>query len=105
MFDLTGSPEWLALTKHYEEIGDVHLRQFFAQDADRATSMTTGAADLVLDYSKHRITTETLTLLIALARAAGVEARRDAMFAAPTSTPPRTGRCCTWRCACPQARN
>jgi glucose-6-phosphate isomerase len=81
MFDLTGSPEWVALTKHYEDIGDVHLRQFFAQDADRATSMTTGAADLVLDYSKHRITHETLTLLITLARAAGVGARRDAMFA------------------------
>jgi glucose-6-phosphate isomerase len=81
MFDLTASPEWVALTKHFEEVRDVHLRQFFAQDADRATSMTIGAADLVLDYSKHRATNETLTLLVALARAAGVEARRDAMFA------------------------
>ena len=81
MFDLTASPEWMALTKHHEDIGDEHLRQFFAQDADRAKRMTTGAADLVLDYSKHRITDETLVLLIALARAAGVEARRDAMFA------------------------
>jgi len=81
MFDLTASPEWMALTKHHEDIGDVHLRQFFAQDADRAKRMTTGAADLVLDYSKHRVTGETLALLIELARAAGVEARRDAMFA------------------------
>ena len=81
MFDLTASPEWAALTKHFEDIGDVHLRQFFAQDADRATSMTVGAADLALDYSKHRATNETLALLVALARAAGVEGRRDAMFA------------------------
>ena len=81
MFDLTASPEWMALTKHHEDIGDVHLRQFFAQDADRAKRMTTGAADLVLDYSKHRVTDETLALLIELARAAGVEARRDAMVA------------------------
>ena len=81
MFDLTASPEWMALTKHHEDIGDEHLRQFFAQDADRAKRMTTGAADLVLDYSKHRVTDETLALLIELARAAGVEARRDAMFA------------------------
>jgi glucose-6-phosphate isomerase len=81
MFDLTASREWVALTRHFEEIGDVHLRQFFAQDAGRATSMTTGAADLVLDYSKHRATNDTMALLVALARAAGVEARRDAMFA------------------------
>ena len=81
MFDLTASPGWMALTKHHEDIGDEHLRQFFAQDADRAKRMTTGAADLVLDYSKHRVTDETLALLIELAQAAGVEARRDAMFA------------------------
>ena len=80
MFELTASPEWVALTKHFDEIGDVHLRQLFAQDDERAAAMTIGAGELVLDYSKHRATKETLPLLISLARAAGVEARRDAMF-------------------------
>jgi glucose-6-phosphate isomerase len=81
MIDLTNSPEWLALSKHFDEIGERHLRQFFADDADRATRLNAGAADLTLDYSKHRITEDTLTLLCDLARATGVEARRDAMFA------------------------
>jgi glucose-6-phosphate isomerase len=80
MFDLTDSPEWSALSKHFEEVGERHLRQLFADDPDRATRLTAGAGDLVLDYSKHRITEETLPLLVDLARAAGVEGRRDAMF-------------------------
>jgi glucose-6-phosphate isomerase len=80
MNHLTNSAEWTALVKHFDDIGDVHLRQLFAHDAERATTMTIGAGELVLDYSKHRATMETLSLLIALARAAGVEARRDAMF-------------------------
>jgi glucose-6-phosphate isomerase len=80
MFDLTGSPEWSALSKHFDDVGERHLRQLFGDDPDRATRLTAGAGDLVLDYSKHRITEETLPLLSALARAAGVEARRDAMF-------------------------
>jgi hypothetical protein len=80
MIDLTSSPEWVALTKHFDDVHDLHLRQLFSQDAERATRMTAGAGELVLDYSKHRITDETLPLLIALARTTGVEARRDAMF-------------------------
>jgi glucose-6-phosphate isomerase len=81
MFDLTSSPEWSALSKHFGEVGDRHLRQLFADEPDRVTRLTAGAGDLVLDYSKHRITEETLPLLIDLALAAGVEGRRDAMFA------------------------
>ena len=81
MFDLTSSPEWSALTKHFGDIGDRHLRQLFADEPDRATRLTAGAGDLVLDYSKHRISVDTLPLLIDLALAAGVEGRRDAMFA------------------------
>ncbi len=81
MFDLTGSPEWLALTKHFEDVGQRHLRQLFADEPDRATRLSAGAGDLVLDYSKHRITETTLSLLIDLALATGVETRRDAMFA------------------------
>ena len=80
MFDLTNSPEWSALSKHFEEVGERHLRQLFADDPDRGTRLSAGAGDLVLDYSKHRITEETLPLLVDLARAAGVEGRRDAMF-------------------------
>ncbi len=81
MFDLTSSPEWLALSKHFEDVGERHLRQLFADETDRATRLSAGAGDLVLDYSKHRITKATLPLLIDLALAAGVESRRDAMFA------------------------
>src|SRR6185312_8619872 len=78
--DLTATPEWKALAAHYEDISPRHLRDLFAGDPQRAERMTTGAADLVLDYSKQRANDETLRLLMALARAAKVEERRDAMF-------------------------
>ncbi|HEY1650824.1 MAG TPA: glucose-6-phosphate isomerase [Acidimicrobiales bacterium] len=78
--DLTATPEWKALAAHYDEMADRHLRDLFAGDTARADRMTAGAADLVLDYSKQRATDETLRLLMALARVAGVEERRDAMF-------------------------
>jgi len=73
--------EWKALADHYDAVGGVHLRELFARDPSRGERLTASAANLVLDYSKHRIDDETLRLLIAVARAAGVEARRDAMFA------------------------
>jgi glucose-6-phosphate isomerase len=72
--------EWQALAKHYAEVRDVHLRELFAQDADRATKLSADAVDVHLDYSKHRITDETLRLLLALAEAAGVRERAAAMF-------------------------
>ncbi len=78
--DLTATPEWKALAAHYDEIADRHLRDLFAGDEQRAERMTAGAADLVLDYSKQRATDDTLRLLMALARVARVEERRDAMF-------------------------
>jgi glucose-6-phosphate isomerase len=77
---ITESTAWKALQAHFGEVRDVHLRELFDQDAGRATRLTAGAGELVLDYAKHRITDETLSLLFDLARAAGVEARRDAMF-------------------------
>ena len=73
--------EWQALAKHYEEVRDVHLRELFDQDPQRGTKLTADAVDLHLDYSKHRITDETLRLLIALAERAGVRERAEAMFA------------------------
>jgi glucose-6-phosphate isomerase len=78
--ELTATPEWKALAAHYEEISPRHLRDLFAGDPERAQRMTATAADLALDYSKQRATDETLRLLMALARAAHVEERRDAMF-------------------------
>ncbi len=74
------TPEWKALATHYDEISARHLRDLFAEDPERAVRLTAEGADLVLDYSKHRVTDETLRLLMAVARAARVEERRDAMF-------------------------
>ena len=79
--DITVNPAWDALRKHYGQIGKRHLREFFADDPARGTELTLTVGDLYIDYSKHRVTRETLTLLVALARAAGLEERRDAMFA------------------------
>jgi glucose-6-phosphate isomerase len=79
--DVAASVEWLRLVEHFEEIGHLHLRQLFAADPDRGNRMAVGAGDLRLDFSKHRVTDETLALLMAVARRAGVEERRDTMFA------------------------
>ena len=75
------SSAWEALKRHYTQIAAVHLREFFAEDPARGRELTLSVGDLYIDYSKHRLTRETLTLLVALARAAGLEQRRDAMFA------------------------
>lgn len=79
--DITATPAWQALSKHYDEIGDVHLTELFAEDLNRGTELVLTVGDLYIDYSKHRVTRRTLELLADLARAAGLEARRDAMFA------------------------
>ncbi len=71
---------WKALQAHYEKIKNTHLRQLFADDPQRGTRLTAEGAGLYLDYSKNRVTDETITLLLQLARERGVEARRDAMF-------------------------
>ena len=78
--DITTTDAWAALKAHEPEITPLHLRQIFADDPARGTELTVQAADLYLDYSKHRVTRETLGLLTDLAEAAGVEARRDAML-------------------------
>ncbi len=74
------TPAWKSLQAHYEKIKDVQLRQLFAEDPQRGTRLTAEGAGLYLDYSKNRITDETIGLLVQLARERGVEARRDAMF-------------------------
>jgi len=73
-------PSWKALEQHHAEIGGRHLRELFAEDPDRGGRLTASAAGLYLDYSKNRVTDETLRLLIALARQADLEERRDMMF-------------------------
>ncbi|SDJ83222.1 glucose-6-phosphate isomerase [Nonomuraea maritima] len=78
--DITQSQEWAALGKHHDELAGRQLRELFAEDPGRAGRMTVTAADLFLDYSKHRVTQETLDLLLALAERAGLRERIDAMF-------------------------
>ena len=78
--DIAASPEWDALRRHHDEIAGKHLREFFAEDPDRGRELALTVGDLYIDYSKHRITRETLSLLVDLAKAAGLERRRDAMF-------------------------
>ncbi|OJY42671.1 MAG: glucose-6-phosphate isomerase [Pseudonocardia sp. 73-21] len=79
--DITATPEWAALAEHHAAVAELHLRDLFADDPDRAGALTAEGADLVLDYSKHRITRDTLPLLTALARAAALPERTEAMFA------------------------
>ena len=71
---------WQALKRHYDEISGQHLRELFAGDPGRGERMCAEAAGLYLDYSKNRITDETMRLLVALAGESGVAERRDAMF-------------------------
>ncbi len=78
---IVDTPEWRALQAHYEAIRDVHLRTLFADDPDRGEQLCVEVGDLYFDYSKNRLTAETMALLAALARRAGVEELRDAMFA------------------------
>ncbi len=81
LVDLPATEEWQRLASHADVVRGQHLRQLFAGDARRAASMAVTAGDLHLDYSKHRITDQTVAALMAVARRAGVEERRDAMFA------------------------
>jgi glucose-6-phosphate isomerase len=77
---LTGTPAWKALADHQRSLGAVHLRELFARDPGRGERLTAEGAGLYLDYSKQRVTDETIRLLTALAEARGLPARREAMF-------------------------
>ncbi|CAL9576215.1 glucose-6-phosphate isomerase [Streptomyces sp. enrichment culture] len=77
---LNQTPEWTALAKHREELGEVRLRELFEADPDRGTGYTLQVGDLYVDYSKHLVTDETLRLLRELAAATDVFGLRDAMF-------------------------
>ena len=77
---LSKRPAWKALETHAQQMRGKHLRELFAEDAGRGERMTAEAAGLFLDYSKNRITDETLKLLVALAEQSGVRAKIEAMF-------------------------
>src|SRR6266536_1688911 len=76
----TRPPAWKALAAHYKTISKLHLRQLFADDPDRGQCMAIEAVGLYLDYSKNRVTDETLNLLLQLAEESGLRERIDAMF-------------------------
>ncbi len=77
---LTDSTAWQALETHHAKIKDAHLRQLFADDPGRAERFTVDGVGISLDYSKNRITGETMGLLLDLAKERGIAERRDAMF-------------------------
>jgi glucose-6-phosphate isomerase len=77
---LTDRSAWKALEQHCAEVGDAHLRDLFATDPDRGERLVAEGAGLYLDYSKQRVTDETMKLLLELAEQSGVAERRDAMF-------------------------
>ncbi len=79
--DITASTAWRNLSDHFSEVSGSTLRELFAADPQRGSDLVFEVGDLYIDYSKHRVTRETLGLLAALAEEAGVTARRDAMFA------------------------
>src|SRR5882757_3689777 len=77
---LTERPAWKALQAHYNQIHNRHLRTLFSEDPKRGERLTVEAAGLYFDYSKHRVTDETMRLLLALTEDVGLRAKIDAMF-------------------------
>jgi glucose-6-phosphate isomerase len=77
---ISETPEWKALAEHHREVRDRHLRDLFAEDPGRGTDLVVSAGDLYLDYSKNRLTRETVRLLAAVAERAGLRERTEAMF-------------------------
>src|SRR5690606_18685534 len=77
---LTQLPEYAALSAHHAELASRHLRALFAEDPERAQTLCAEACGIYLDYSKNRLTAETLDKLIALAEATGLRGRIEAMF-------------------------
>jgi glucose-6-phosphate isomerase len=80
MLPLTARQSWKALQAHHEKVRSLHLRTLFADDATRGERLTAEAVGIYLDYSKNRVTDETLTLLRRLAEESGLRERIDAMF-------------------------
>ena len=81
MTRLTDSPAWRALAEHHRVVAPLHMRDLFRDDPSRFDRLSLRLGELFVDWSKHRVTAETMRLLTALAHDRGVEERRDAMFA------------------------
>ena len=81
MTPINRTPQWQALADHHQKVSDTHLRDLFVADGTRGSTLTVTAGDLYLDYSKNRLTADTIRLLVDLADAAGLRKRIDAMFA------------------------
>jgi glucose-6-phosphate isomerase len=81
MSALTESPAWRALAAHRDAMASVHVRELFAADATRFERLSLEVEDILVDFSKNRVTSQTLDLLFGLARQAGVFEWRDRMFA------------------------
>jgi glucose-6-phosphate isomerase len=77
---LTESKAWKALQAHHQQVGSLHLREIFASDPERGERLTIDALGLFFDYSKNRVTDETIKLLIELARESGLQSRIEQMF-------------------------
>jgi glucose-6-phosphate isomerase len=77
---LRDRPAWNALGRHYEDVRRIHLRELFARDEERGERLVAEGAGLFLDYSKNRITDETVKLLLQLAEESGLKERTEAMF-------------------------
>ncbi|GFM17270.1 MULTISPECIES: glucose-6-phosphate isomerase [Mycobacteriaceae] len=78
--DITATTAWQALSRHHADVATTSLRELFAEDSARGSELALTVGDMYIDYSKHRVTRETLDLLIDLARAAELESKRDAIF-------------------------
>lgn len=78
---LEQTAEWQKLEKHYQQIKDSHMRDLFAADPDRFTKFSIGLGEMLFDFSKHRISEETLSLLVDLAEASGVSEATESMYA------------------------
>jgi len=81
MSNLTESAQWIALEKHFKAVSHIHMRDLFKENPDRFEQFSVTLNDILLDFSKNRITDDTFTLLMDLARSARVEKSRDRMFA------------------------
>jgi glucose-6-phosphate isomerase len=98
--DITASLAWQSLERHHQAVASKNLRELFAEDPARGTELALTVGDLYIDYSKHRVTRETLALLVDLAEAADLPGRRDAMIGGAHINTSEIARCCTPRCGC-----
>jgi|GEM_PF-2654341 len=101
--DATGLPSWKALEEHRLTMQNFSMREAFKADPTRFDDLSVSCCGLFLDYSKNLITPETRTLLVNLAREAGVEQRLAPCSKASESTAQRIVRSCTPRCDAPWA--